>query len=73
MEQPRTIHDFGGFPRALYQAEYLAPGSQWLAQQTTNAVKKVEELEATFRLLAEQLPYGAEPATILSESAVLGE
>lgn len=42
MERPRTIHDFGGFPRALYQAQYQAPGSQWLAQQTTNAVKKVE-------------------------------
>ncbi|PLK25918.1 class III extradiol ring-cleavage dioxygenase [Novosphingobium sp. TH158] len=27
---PRTIHDFGGFPDALYQVRYPAPGSDWL-------------------------------------------
>ena len=38
MDFPPTIHDFGGFPEALYQVQYPAPGNPLLAKETANMI-----------------------------------
>jgi len=37
MPQPKTIHDFGGFPKALFDVQYVAPGSPELAVELNKA------------------------------------
>ncbi|EFN7192949.1 4,5-DOPA dioxygenase extradiol [Escherichia coli] len=41
METPPTIHDFGGFPQALYDTHYPAPGSPALAQHLVELLAPV--------------------------------
>jgi 4,5-DOPA dioxygenase extradiol len=42
MEKPPTIHDFGGFPDALYRVQYPAPGNPALAKEIKSLIKKTD-------------------------------
>src|SRR5512140_900938 len=75
MDKPKTIHDFGGFPRELYEKEYPAPGSPDLARLTQETVKKVEVVfdeewwgldHGTWSVLARMFPQADVPVVQLS-------
>ncbi len=40
MQQPPTIHDFGGFPQALFDVQYPAPGNPLLAGETAELLRE---------------------------------
>ncbi|MFC6100144.1 4,5-DOPA-extradiol-dioxygenase [Olivibacter domesticus] len=42
MDFPKTIHDFGGFPKALYEVQYPAPGNPNLAAETAKLIKSTD-------------------------------
>lgn len=74
MEHPRTIHDFGGFPRELYEAQYPAPGSPALAQLTRETVQTTSVSfdnawgldHGTWSVLAQMFPDASIPVVQLS-------
>jgi len=56
MNRPKTIHDFGGFPQALYEVEYPAPGDPQLAS-------RVIELLAGTNVVADRSEWGLDHGT----------
>ncbi|MBL8311754.1 MAG: 4,5-DOPA dioxygenase extradiol [Burkholderiales bacterium] len=40
MTQPKTIHDFGGFPQALFDQQYPAPGAPVAAREIASSIKQ---------------------------------
>ncbi len=45
LEHPKTIHDFGGFPEALYKIQYPAKGSLEIADQVID-LARLHQVEA---------------------------
>lgn len=43
--RPETIHDFGGFPKALFDQQYPAPGAPDIARQTIELVQQTHVQE----------------------------
>ncbi|HEY8102132.1 MAG TPA: 4,5-DOPA dioxygenase extradiol [Burkholderiaceae bacterium] len=42
MAMPKTIHDFGGFPQALFDMQYPAPGDPALAQRVRDLLAPID-------------------------------
>ncbi|SFC64426.1 4,5-DOPA dioxygenase extradiol [Pragia fontium] len=56
MSQPKTIHDFGGFPQALFDTQYPAPGSPALAE-------RVQQLLAPVAVMSDSTEWGLDHGT----------
>jgi len=72
--KPETIHDFGGFPQALFDVQYPSPGSPDLAHFTKNIITSTEVKEdnewgldhGTWSVLAQMYPMANIPVYQLS-------
>jgi 4,5-DOPA dioxygenase extradiol len=50
MQMPRTIHDFGGFPRELFEFQYRASGSPEIANEIRDVLGASTRLEESWGL-----------------------
>ena len=74
LPKPRTIHDFGGFPRELFEKQYPAPGSPELAQRVIEIIGKDKVLpdenwgldHGTWSVLCRMYPKAEIPVVQLS-------
>jgi len=74
MGAPRTIHDFYGFPKALFDKQYPAPGSPQLASRISELVKTRSVLpdqswgldHGTWSVLCRMYPQATVPVVQLS-------
>ena len=73
-ERPRTIHDFGGFPKSLYEVVYPAPGDPALAARVAGALAPAVVLpdlrwgldHGTWSVLTHVFPHADVPIVQLS-------
>lgn len=72
--KPETIHDFGGFPQALHDIQYPAPGAPALARETAGLITTAKVVEddqwgldhGTWTVLKHMYPEAAIPVYQIS-------
>jgi len=77
MVKPKTIHDFGGFPQALYDIQYPAPGAPALAARIGDLLSPLQLImdeswgldHGTWSVLAHAYPGADIPVVQLSLDA----
>jgi 4,5-DOPA dioxygenase extradiol len=73
-ERPPTIHDFGAFPRALFEIQYPAPGEPALCRRVAELLEPLEVVQdtawgfdhGTWSVLAKAFPKADVPVVQLS-------